>query len=85
MPSGVVMCPQPANCYTKSMHRIATETKRLMAHNAHFVARNKMREDHAGSVVTKRRLHHFARVHARLRQSAAKQLFAPKQPVLRIK
>src|SRR6266550_4377713 len=37
-----------------------------------------VREDHAGSVVTKRRFHHFARVYTGLRQGAAKQLFAPK-------
>ena len=35
MPPAAVMCPRPANCYTKSMHPIATATKRLVAHNAH--------------------------------------------------
>src|SRR6266550_4462978 len=43
-----------------------------------------VREDHASSVVPKRRFHDFTRIDARLRQSAAKQLFAPKQPVLRV-
>jgi hypothetical protein len=66
VPFGAVMCPQPANSYTKSMHRIATETKRLMAHNAHFVARNKIGDHHSGRIPFQNGLHHFAWVDTRL-------------------
>ena len=47
------------------MHRTTAVTKRLMAHNAHFVPRHKMGKDYPRGVVSQCSLHYLARVHQR--------------------
>ena len=66
------------------MHQAGTGTKRSMTHNAHFVARHKMGQDHGCGIVMQRGLDHFARVDASLRQGATEQFVHRDHAVLSV-